>query len=145
MLHLLHTVDFHAGPGHYSRVICLLYFCSLGFKLLYGTFVSLFHIQWRNLLHCCFSSFALVVSLVSFICSLRSFCCLTRFQSQGHIDGHCVLFGQIPLCQQLHLSGISQGGSFDLLQQQCHPAAINQMVMNGLHCLLGDAMRSERG
>ena len=29
--------------------------------------------------------------------------------------------------------------------RQCYPAAIIQIVMDGLHCPLGDAMRSEHG
>ena len=31
------------------------------------------------------------------------------------------------------------------IPRQCHPAAIAQMVMDSLRCLLGDAMQSERG
>ena len=30
------------------------------------------------------------------------------------------------------------------IPRQCHPTAITQMVMDGLHCPLGDATRSER-
>ena len=31
------------------------------------------------------------------------------------------------------------------IPRQCHPAAIIQMVMDGLRCSLGDATQSERG
>ena len=31
------------------------------------------------------------------------------------------------------------------ISRQCHPAAITQMVMDGLHCPLSYATQSERG
>ena len=31
------------------------------------------------------------------------------------------------------------------ISRQCHPAAITQMVMDGLHCPQGDTTRSKRG
>ena len=45
------------------------------------------------------------------------------------------------MCMQVH----DNANKISTIPRQCHPAAITQMVMDGLHCPLGNVMQSEHG
>ena len=42
------------------------------------------------------------------------------------------------MCMQVH----DNANKISTIPRQCHPAAITQMVMDGLRCSLGDATQS---